>query len=131
MAVGMMVGMAATGLPELDVARIVKYCASRVPEQYRHEIRVECDITPRHVTICECRPPWREDFGPEWTRFPIARLYYTKKTGLWTLYWRDRHLKFHRYSFWIRVHMFRICSITSKAVGIRSSGVDPLSSVMR
>ncbi|MGK2243656.1 MAG: hypothetical protein ACI9JD_006250 [Rhodococcus sp. (in: high G+C Gram-positive bacteria)] len=59
MAVGMMVGMAATGLPELDVARIVKYCASRVPEQYRHEIRVECDITPRHVTICECRPPWR------------------------------------------------------------------------
>ena len=64
MTVGMMVGMAATGLPELDVARIVKYCASRVPKQYRHEIRVECDIAPRHVTICECRPPWREDFGP-------------------------------------------------------------------
>lgn len=95
----MMMVMAATGLPELDVARIVKYCASRVPEQYRHEIRVECDIAPRHVTICECRPPWREDFGPEWTRFPIARLYYTKKTGLWTLYWRDRNLKFHRYQF--------------------------------
>ncbi len=95
----MMVGMAATGLPELDVARVVKYCAGRVPEQYRHEIQVECDIAPRHVTICECRPPWREDFGAEWTRFPIARLYYTKKTGLWTLYWRDRHLKFHRYQF--------------------------------
>ena len=36
---------------------------------------------------------------PEWTRFPIARLSYTKKTGLWTLYWRDRNLKFHRYQF--------------------------------
>ncbi|REK75323.1 DUF3024 domain-containing protein, partial [Rhodococcus erythropolis] len=23
----------------------------------------------------------------------------TKKTGLWTLYWRDRNLKFHRYQF--------------------------------
>ncbi len=81
MAVGMMVGMAATGLPELDVARIVKYCASRVPEQYRHEIRVECDITPRHVTICECRPPWREDFGPEWTRFPSPACITRRKQG--------------------------------------------------
>ncbi len=37
------------------------------------------------------------DLGPEWTRFPIARLHHTKTTGLWTLYWRDRNLKFHRY----------------------------------
>lgn len=33
----------------------------------------------------------------EWTRFPIARLRYTKSTGLWTLYWRDRNLRFHVY----------------------------------
>ena len=50
-----------------------------------------------HLTTCECRPPWREDFCPEWTRFPIARMHYTKTTGLWTLYWRDRNLKYHRY----------------------------------
>lgn len=50
-----------------------------------------------HVTICECQPPRREDIGPEWTRFPIARLCYTKKTELWTLHWWDRRLKFHRY----------------------------------
>ncbi len=31
------------------------------------------------------------------TRFPIARLRFTKSTGLWTLYWRDRNLKFHVY----------------------------------
>src|ERR1700686_1456473 len=53
---------------------------------------------PRHLTICECRPPWREDLGPEWTRFPIARLHYTKTTGLWTLYWRDQNEKYHRYA---------------------------------
>lgn len=99
MSVGMMVDMASTGLPEFDIARVVKYCASRVPCRLYPEIRVECDITSRHVTIFECRPPWREDFDPEWTRFPIARLHFTKKTGLWTLYWRDRHLKFHRYQF--------------------------------
>ena len=28
---------------------------------------------------------------------PIARLRYTQATRMWTLYWRDRHLRFHRY----------------------------------
>lgn len=31
------------------------------------------------------------------TRFPIARLRYTKTTGQWAIYWRDRNLKFHEY----------------------------------
>lgn len=35
--------------------------------------------------------------GPEWTRFPIARLRYTKSRTEWSLYWRDRNLRFHRY----------------------------------
>jgi hypothetical protein len=76
--------VAAGGLPELDVARVQRWCAGQVPEHVRDEIRVECDVAPRHLTICECR-------------FPIARLHYTKTTGLWTLYWRDRNLKYHRY----------------------------------
>jgi Protein of unknown function (DUF3024) len=54
-------------------------------------------VTPRHLTIVECRPPWRQDMGAEWTRFPIARLRYTKATGRWSLYWRDHHLRFHLY----------------------------------
>ena len=87
----------ASGLPELDVARVQRWCAVQVPEHVRDEVRVECDVAPGHLTICECRPPWREDFGPDWTRFPIARLRYTKSTGLWTLYWRDRNQKYHRY----------------------------------
>lgn len=55
------------------------------------------DVTDRTVTILECRPPWRPDFGPEWTRFPVARLRYTMTRGEWSLYWRDRNLKFHEY----------------------------------
>src|SRR5271165_2199498 len=43
------------------------------------------------------RPPWRQDMSAEWTRFPIARLRYTKATRQWSLYWRDRHLRFHLY----------------------------------
>lgn len=67
----------AGGLPELDVTRAQRWCARQVPEHIRSEIRVECDIAARHLTICECRPPWREAFGPDWTRFPMARLRYT------------------------------------------------------
>jgi len=86
-----------SGLPETDVARVQRWCRARVREHVRDEVRVEADVAERHLTIVECRPPWRADFGSEWTRFPIARLRYTKATRLWSLYWRDRNLKFHEY----------------------------------
>ncbi|WP_326833432.1 DUF3024 domain-containing protein [Cutibacterium porci] len=53
-------------------------------------------MEPRHVTIDEVRPPW--DGHGDHIRFPIARLRYTKTTGMWSLYWRDRNLKFHAYN---------------------------------
>ncbi len=84
-------------LPELDVAGVQRWCAARVPEHARHEVRVECQVAPRHLTIVERRAPWREDFGPEWTSFPVARLRHTAADKSWTLYWRDRNLRFHLY----------------------------------
>jgi len=84
-------------LPELDVARVQRWCAARVPEHARHQVRVECELAPRHLTIIERRAPWREDVGPEWTSFPIARLRYAAAGKSWTLYWRDRNLRFHIY----------------------------------
>jgi hypothetical protein len=86
-----------SGLPETDVARVQRWCRSRVPEHVGGEVRVEVDVAERHLTIVECRPPWRGEVGAEWTRFPVARLRYTKATRLWSLYWRDRNLKFHEY----------------------------------
>ena len=47
------------------------------------------------LKLRECRPPWREGDGAKWTRFPIARLRYVKARREWSLYWRDRNLKFH------------------------------------
>src|SRR5205823_7855241 len=67
-------------LPELDVARVQRWCAARVPEHARHQVRVACQAAPRHLTIVERRAPWREDLGPEWTSFPIARLRYTARS---------------------------------------------------
>ena len=85
------------GLPELDIARVRRWCEQRVPPHARDQVRVECDTGSRQLTIVECRPPWRQGIGPEWTRLPIARLRYTQATKMWTLYWRDRNLRFHRY----------------------------------
>jgi hypothetical protein len=71
--------------------------STRVPEHARHQVRVECQVAPRHLTIVERRAPWREDLGPDWTSLPVARLRYSAAAKTWTLYWRDRHLRFHLY----------------------------------
>ncbi|TSD93770.1 DUF3024 domain-containing protein [Skermania sp. ID1734] len=84
-------------VPELDVARVQRWCRTRVPDHALHQVRVECDVAARHLTIVERRAPWHQDFGPDWTSFPIARLRFTAATKTWTLYWRDRHLRFHLY----------------------------------
>ena len=80
------------GFPQVDVARVQRWCANQIPEHIRTEIRVECDVAARHLTICGCRLPPREDLGQDWTRFPTARLHYTRTTGLWNLYWRDHRV---------------------------------------
>ncbi|GAA1475083.1 DUF3024 domain-containing protein [Corynebacterium felinum] len=82
-------------IPEDDLDRINRWCESCVPEEYWDQVKVEADIAERHVTIVEVRPLWTGE--GEYVRFPIARLRYTKSTGLWSLYWRDRNLKFHKY----------------------------------
>ena len=87
-------------IPENDLARLRRWVDTRsadLPERARGLIRYELDVTDSTVTIVECRPPWRPEYGPEWTRFPIARLRYTKTRGEWSLYWRDRNLEFHEY----------------------------------
>jgi len=87
-------------IPELDLTRIRRWVEARnsdLLDRAQGLIRYELDVTNRTVTILECRPPWRPDFGPEWTRFPVARLRYTKTRGEWSLYWRDRNLSFHEY----------------------------------
>jgi hypothetical protein len=89
--------VAPSSIPQLDVARVQRWCRDRVPEHARDQVRVECELAPRHITIVERRPPWGSDASPEWTEFPIARLRFTRATATWSLYWRDRNLRFHEY----------------------------------
>lgn len=82
-------------LPELDVARIQRWCDNRVPAPLRSQVRVVAEAADRHVTISESRPPW--DGEGDWISTPVARLRYTKATGLWSLYWADRNSRLHEY----------------------------------
>lgn len=56
----------------------------------------QADLTATAVTIVETRPPFDHPTGV-WTRFSIARSRNTTSNGMSSLYWRDRHLRFHRY----------------------------------
>ena len=84
-------------VPELDANRVRKWAHDKTPTEFRDEMRVEVDETPRGLTILECRPPWSELIGSEWTRSSIARLTYSKQAGEWTLYYADRNSRFQRY----------------------------------
>jgi Protein of unknown function (DUF3024) len=83
--------------PELDIARVRRWCDQRVPDHALDEVRMECEIGPRHLTTVELCPPWRAGLGSEWTRSPIARLRYARTARSRTLNWLDRHWRFHLY----------------------------------
>lgn len=84
-------------IPESDVKQVREWADRRVAPEHRESIRIEVDETSRGLTIFECRPPWREFKGSEWTRRPLARLSYSGKRKEWTLYWTDRNGRFQRY----------------------------------
>ena len=82
-------------VPDLDLARIRKFCDDESPEEFRCEMRVEADVRGKSVTVLECRPPW--DGVGDWTRQPLAQMRFDPESALWTLYWADRNSRWHRY----------------------------------
>ena len=87
--------MSFVAVPDLDLHKIRKYAAAKVPVQFQDKIRMEVDVRGKAVTIVECRPPWHESLGPEWTRHGVARMKYDDVTNKWTLYWADRNGRWH------------------------------------
>ena len=87
--------MSCVAVPDLDLHKIRKYAAAKVPAQFQDKIRMEVDVRGKTVTIVECRPPWHEKLGPEWTRHGVARMKYDDDANEWTLYWADRNGRWH------------------------------------
>jgi hypothetical protein len=74
------------------------FCDSRVPEDLRDEIRIECTRRGKAITIVERRPPWNPDFGSEWSTSKVAQLRYDDSAGTWSLYCPDSNGRWHHYA---------------------------------
>jgi hypothetical protein len=78
--------------------QIHRYCELRIPAHIRDEIRLEAVTEGNAITLVERRPPWRPKDDPEdWTSQGIARFRYEPRLGAWSLFWADRHGRWHRY----------------------------------
>jgi hypothetical protein len=88
--------MSAPDVPDLDLARIRRFCRDRVPDHAKDTIRLDVEVHGRRITIVERRAPWSPDIGPEWTSTRIAQLRRHASDGTWTLFWSDRNNVWHR-----------------------------------
>ena len=83
-------------LPDLDLARIHRYCDTRVPPHMRGEARVEAGNSRQVGDDLRLPTPWPTELT-EWSRVPVAQLRYDPDHKNWTLYCADRNSRWHRY----------------------------------
>jgi hypothetical protein len=57
-------GVTQTGLPELDLAQVRRWCQQRVPEHARSQVKVACDVAPRYCRYLCLRMPSGGDRRP-------------------------------------------------------------------
>ncbi len=84
-------------LPEAEIDKIRELCEARVPPDAREHVRASLNKNGKRVNIVERRPPWRGDYGPDWSRLPVARLRYVASKRLWTLYYHRHTGRWERY----------------------------------
>jgi hypothetical protein len=74
-------------------AAIAEYCLQMIPRRYWNKLRVSYELRRGAFTIFEDRP--RFDNPAEWTHLAVAQLRFDSTTGTWSLFWRDRHERWH------------------------------------
>lgn len=79
------------------MSAVEAYCESRVPEDLRDEIRIECSRRGKAITIVEWQPPWNPDFGSEWSSGKVAQLRFDESAEAWSLYRSDSNGRWHRF----------------------------------
>jgi Protein of unknown function (DUF3024) len=66
------------------------FCESRVPEEHRDGVRLECSRRGNTITISEQRATWSAELiGTEWTTLKIAQLRFDPPSRRWSLYCSD------------------------------------------
>jgi len=82
-------------VPENDLARIRRWCGDWVSDESPERVSLDYEVDEKHVLIRKHHAAWRN--GGDATEETVARLRYSRSTGLWRLQWVDRSGNFHRY----------------------------------
>ena len=88
-------------LPPLVKKRAGKYfhsyCERKVPLHVRNKVRLTFGFRGNSLTLIEERESYFDK--SIWTKSPVAQFRYRPESGEWTLYCRDRNLRWHQYSY--------------------------------
>ena len=73
------------------------YCEQRLPAHVQDQVRMEATMRGKAITIWERRPPFRPEYGPDWSKTKIAQLRFESASRLWSLWWADRNGRWRAY----------------------------------
>ncbi len=92
---GTLFAVTVVDLPEADLVRVARWCAQKIPERARCQVRMEHEVRGRKVTIVERRAPWDDPLADEskWTSRSVAQLRHAADG--WRLYWPDSNTRWH------------------------------------
>jgi hypothetical protein len=76
-------------------AHLDRYVVDLVPPHARDKVRIGYVAKGMAITLFEQRPHWKEP--SIWAQSDVVRVRYNKSSGVWTLYFRDQHGKWHVY----------------------------------
>jgi len=87
------------GLPALIKEQVentlLRYCEARIPAHVRDRVRLSFKFRGNSVTLFEQRPAFHKP--GEWVDINVAQFRYDPESKKWTLYWRDRNSRWHKY----------------------------------
>lgn len=84
-------------VPDEHRVMVRRWCASRVPESQRDQLRVSYSERAGRITLSARRAPVFPELGSGWTTEPIAQLRLDSAEDRWLLFWPDSGGRWHRY----------------------------------
>lgn len=71
------------------------FCEHRVPPHARKQVRLSFGFQDEIVTLFEERVVYND--ATRWTKMPIAQFHFNLEDKTWSLFYSDRHEKWHHY----------------------------------
>jgi hypothetical protein len=84
-------------VPEEHRAMVRQWCARRVPDGQRDQVRISYTERAGRITLSARRAPVFPELGTGWTTEPIAQLRLVPDEERWILLWPDSSGRWHRY----------------------------------